>query len=136
MQTRSQFVTRLQSRRSAGESLASIARSFGVSAVTVKLWLDGKRNPSKTVLILAELLWGGAGKSWQRGNSGTCPDSPPAVAMTLHIFFAASRRISRSRSPTMRSSPGKRLYEAKSRASRLALTSIEGSPSLNCRAQS
>jgi len=72
MQTRSQFVTRLQSRRSAGESLASIARGFGVSAVTVKLWLDGKRNPSKTVLILAELLWGGDGE-WPAspGSEGT-----------------------------------------------------------------
>jgi hypothetical protein len=56
MRTRSQFVTRLESRRSAGESLASIARAFGVSAVTVKLWIDGKRNPSRMALVLAGLL--------------------------------------------------------------------------------
>jgi hypothetical protein len=56
MRTRSQFVMWLQSRRSAGESLASIARGFGVSAVTVKLWLDGKRNPSRMALVLAGLL--------------------------------------------------------------------------------
>ena len=49
-------MTWLESRRSAGESLASIARGFGVSAVTVKLWLDGKRNPSRMALVLAELL--------------------------------------------------------------------------------
>ncbi len=62
----------LESKRSAGESLASIARGFGVSAVAVKLWRDGKRNPSKTVLILAELLWGGDGE-WPAspGSEGT-----------------------------------------------------------------
>src|ERR1700689_2711239 len=53
MRTRSQFVTWLESRLSAGESLASIARGFGVSAVTVKLWLDGKRNPSRMALVPA-----------------------------------------------------------------------------------
>jgi hypothetical protein len=56
MPTRSEFVTWLESRRSAGESLASIARGFGVSAVTVMLWLDGKRNPSRMALVLAGLL--------------------------------------------------------------------------------
>lgn len=53
---RSQFIAWLQSRRSTGESLALIADSFGVSAVTVKLWIDGKRNPSRMALVLAELL--------------------------------------------------------------------------------
>lgn len=56
MRTRSEFVTWLHSRRSAGEALATIADSFGVSAVTVKLWLDGKRNPSRMALVLAGLL--------------------------------------------------------------------------------
>jgi DNA-binding transcriptional regulator YiaG len=64
MQTRSQFVTRLQSRRSAGESLASIARRFGVSGVTVKLWLDGKRNPSRMALVLGGLLARGDAGRW------------------------------------------------------------------------
>lgn len=56
MRTRFQFLMWLQSRRSAGESLASIAAAFGVSAVTVKLWLDGKRNPSRMALVLAGML--------------------------------------------------------------------------------
>ncbi len=64
MQTPSQFVTQLQSRRSAGESLASIARGFGVSPVTVKLWLDGKRNPSRMALVLAGLLSHGDAGCW------------------------------------------------------------------------
>ena len=42
-------VTWLESRRSA----SVYARGFDVSAVTVKLWLDGKRNPSRMALVLA-----------------------------------------------------------------------------------
>jgi len=64
MRTRSQFVTWLESRRSAGESLASIAGGFGVSAVTVKLWLDGKRNPCRMALVLAGLLARRDAGSW------------------------------------------------------------------------
>jgi DNA-binding transcriptional regulator YiaG len=64
MRTRSQFVTWLESRRSAGESLASIARGFGVSPVTVKLWLDGRRNPSRMALVLGGLLARGDAGAW------------------------------------------------------------------------
>jgi hypothetical protein len=46
----------LQSRRQRGESLASIARSFGVAHVQVSRWLDGTRKPSRTVLLLADHL--------------------------------------------------------------------------------
>ena len=67
MRTRSQFVTWLESRRSAGESLASIAGGFGVSAVTVKLWLDGKRNPSRMALVLAGLLAQRYAGNWPLG---------------------------------------------------------------------
>jgi DNA-binding transcriptional regulator YiaG len=64
MPTRIQFVAWLQSRRSAGDSLASIAAGFGVSTVTVKLWLDGKRNPSRMALVLAGLLARRDAGSW------------------------------------------------------------------------
>ena len=47
-----------------GESLASIARAFGVSATTVKLWLDGKRNPSRMALVLGGLLARGDAGAW------------------------------------------------------------------------
>jgi hypothetical protein len=36
------------------------ARELGVDRVTVSRWLNGTRKPSRTVLLLAELLWGGA----------------------------------------------------------------------------
>lgn len=70
MRTRSEFATWLQARRSAGESLASLANSFGVFAVTVKLWLDGKRNPSRTALVLATLLAQRDAGNWPLENSG------------------------------------------------------------------
>jgi DNA-binding transcriptional regulator YiaG len=56
MPTHSQFLAWLESRRSAGEPLTSIARGFGVSATTVTLWLQGKRNPSRMALVLGGLL--------------------------------------------------------------------------------
>lgn len=34
------------------------ARELGVSRALVCQWLSGARKPSKTVLILASLLWG------------------------------------------------------------------------------
>jgi transcriptional regulator with XRE-family HTH domain len=53
MLTRSQFAAWLQARRDAGEPLAAIGDSFGVSHVTVNYWLSGKRNPSRMTLVLA-----------------------------------------------------------------------------------
>ncbi len=70
MPTRIQFVAWLQSRRSAGESLASIAVGFGVSPVTVKLWLDGKRNPSRMALVLAGLLARRDAGNWPLSEMG------------------------------------------------------------------
>jgi hypothetical protein len=55
MLTRSQFVLWLESRRSAGESLAAIGSSLGVSHAAVGKWLGGGR-PSGTALLLAEQL--------------------------------------------------------------------------------
>ena len=53
MLSRSQFAAWLQARRDAGETLATIGESFGVSHVTVAHWLSGKRNPSSMALMLA-----------------------------------------------------------------------------------
>jgi transcriptional regulator with XRE-family HTH domain len=53
MLTRFQFTAWLQARRDAGETLTTIGDSFGVSHVTVALWLSGKRTPSRMALVLA-----------------------------------------------------------------------------------
>jgi hypothetical protein len=55
MLTRSEFVLWLESRRSAGESLAAIGSSLGVSHAAVQKWLSGGK-PSGTALLLADLL--------------------------------------------------------------------------------
>jgi transcriptional regulator with XRE-family HTH domain len=60
MLTAAQFRDYLQARRNAGHSLTAIGASLGVSHAAVGHWLAGKREPSSTVLILAELL----GRSW------------------------------------------------------------------------
>lgn len=60
MLTTVQFREYLQARRDAGHSLTAIGASLGVSHVAVGHWLAGKREPSSTVLILAEIL----GRSW------------------------------------------------------------------------
>lgn len=54
----------LQAQRE-GQSLAAIGRTLGVSHAAVSQWLAGKRQPSKTVLLLAHLL--------SQQNSGTWP---------------------------------------------------------------
>lgn len=56
MLTRSQFVIWLELRRAAGESLAAIGSSLGVSHAAVQKWLSGGK-PSSTALLLAEHLW-------------------------------------------------------------------------------
>jgi hypothetical protein len=52
---RSQFVAWLEARRQ-HESMAAIGEDLGVSQVTVTLWLQGKRRPSRMALRLAGLL--------------------------------------------------------------------------------
>jgi hypothetical protein len=56
MLTRSQFVLWLESRRSAGESLAAIGASLGVSHAAVQKWLSSGK-PSAMALLLAEQLY-------------------------------------------------------------------------------
>jgi hypothetical protein len=56
MLTTVQFRDYLQARRDAGHSLTAIGESLGVSHVAVGHWLAGKREPSSTVLILAERI--------------------------------------------------------------------------------
>jgi hypothetical protein len=53
MLTQAQLLVYLQARRDAGETLAAIGNSFGVSHVTVSHWVSEKRNPSPTALVLA-----------------------------------------------------------------------------------
>jgi hypothetical protein len=53
MLSRSQFTAWLQARRDAGETLAAIGDSFGVSHVAVAHWLSGQRTPSRMALVLA-----------------------------------------------------------------------------------
>jgi hypothetical protein len=53
MLTPGQLLAYLQARRDAGETLATIGDSFGVSHVTVAHWLSGKRTPSRMALVLA-----------------------------------------------------------------------------------
>jgi len=67
MRDRSQLVTWLEARRSAGESPASIARGFGVSTTTVTLWLQGKRNPSRMALVLGGTAGAGARRELAAG---------------------------------------------------------------------
>jgi DNA-binding transcriptional regulator YiaG len=50
-----QFVAWLEARRRR-ESLAAIGQDLGVSQVTVSLWLQGKRKPSRMALRLGEVL--------------------------------------------------------------------------------
>lgn len=50
-----QFVAWLETRRRR-ESLAVIGKDLGVSQVTVSLWLQGKRRPSRMALRLGEVL--------------------------------------------------------------------------------
>ena len=52
---RSQFVVWLQARRQR-ETLDAIGESMGVSQVSVTLWLQGKRQPSRMALVLAGML--------------------------------------------------------------------------------
>jgi predicted transcriptional regulator len=56
MLTAAQFRDYLQARRNAGHSLTAIGASLGVSHAAVSQWLAGKREPTGTVLILAEIL--------------------------------------------------------------------------------
>jgi hypothetical protein len=51
----SQFVAWLEARRQR-ESLAVIGKDLSVRQVAVTLWLQGKRNPSRMVLRLCEVL--------------------------------------------------------------------------------
>jgi transcriptional regulator with XRE-family HTH domain len=53
MLTLPQFLSYLQARRDAGETLAAIGDRFGVSHVTVAHWLNGQRSPSRMALVLA-----------------------------------------------------------------------------------
>jgi predicted transcriptional regulator len=48
-----------------GQSLEAIGRTLGVSHAAISQWLAGKRQPSRTVLILVHLL--------SQRNSGTWP---------------------------------------------------------------
>lgn len=60
MLTSEQLVNLIDKRRANGESLSSIGKHLGVSHAAVQRWIVGRRNPSDSVLILAELLWLGA----------------------------------------------------------------------------
>jgi transcriptional regulator with XRE-family HTH domain len=84
MLTRSQFAAWLQSRRDAGETLSAIGARFGVSHVTVTHWLSGKRNPSKTVLVLAGEL------------SRTLLDMAPGLPGPQEPLAGARTHLSRS----------------------------------------
>jgi hypothetical protein len=53
MLTPGQLLAYLQARRDAGETLAAIGDSFGVSHATVAYWLSGQRTPSRMALVLA-----------------------------------------------------------------------------------
>jgi hypothetical protein len=46
----------IKRRRAHGDQWRTIADDFGVSVQSADGWLNGTINPSKTVLILAELL--------------------------------------------------------------------------------
>jgi hypothetical protein len=52
---RSQFVAWLSARHER-KTLAAIGEDLGVSQVTVTLWLQGKRKPSRMALVLAGML--------------------------------------------------------------------------------
>ena len=57
MLTRSEFVTWLNVRRSAGHSLTAIGRDLGASRQAVQQWLSGATQPSRMALMLAEQLY-------------------------------------------------------------------------------
>lgn len=63
---RSQFVEWLEARHQR-ESLARIGDDLGVSQVTVTLWLQGTRRPSRMALRLGELLSHRDGGCWPLG---------------------------------------------------------------------
>jgi transcriptional regulator with XRE-family HTH domain len=54
--SREDFRAWIELRRSAGESLASIGRSLGVTQPAISQWLTGATTPCRTVLLLAEHL--------------------------------------------------------------------------------
>ena len=56
MLSRSEFVTWLAARRSAGHSFTAIGRDLGVSRQAVQQWLNGATQPSRIALMLAEQL--------------------------------------------------------------------------------
>jgi hypothetical protein len=41
------------------QSKSAIARELGVCPISVERWITGKRRPTRTVVLLAGLLWGG-----------------------------------------------------------------------------
>lgn len=53
----SQFLNSVRIRNESA-SLSSIGQELGVSAVAVHRWLRGERKPTRTVLLLAERVWG------------------------------------------------------------------------------
>lgn len=57
MLTRSEFVTWLVTRRSAGHSVSDIGRDLGVSRQAVQQWLSGATQPSRMALMLAGQLY-------------------------------------------------------------------------------
>lgn len=54
--SREDFCAWIELRRSAGERLAAIGCSLGVSQPAISQWLTGATTPSRTVLLLAEHL--------------------------------------------------------------------------------
>lgn len=97
MFTRPQFAAWLQARRDAGETMAVIGKSLGVSRVTVTLWLSGKRNPSSTALMLAGELCRGPMEmasglpSPQESSSGACTHL--RASRTAADYSANARRV-------------------------------------------
>lgn len=59
MLTSKQFREWIADRRRNGATLALIGKELGVSHAAVQRWEAGDRNPSKTVLLLAEVLMRG-----------------------------------------------------------------------------
>lgn len=47
----------IRTRIDRGESMGTIGRELGVSKQSVRQWLTGERRPSRTVLVLASLLY-------------------------------------------------------------------------------
>jgi hypothetical protein len=53
------FLSLIRSRL-AYQTKSAIGRELGVCPISVERWIAGKRRPSRTVVLLAELLWGTA----------------------------------------------------------------------------